>query len=136
MSNLRDLVERSRQVIREAAERDPETGRLYEQAYQAAEARVREIQAERNSDALASLGKLSTVRPDARLADSLLQAGVLRSGCSGADCSFGCSGGCAIVCIGSGGAGLAAAALGGTFGGSGTSIVLSSTLVAPTGPEL
>lgn len=46
--------------------------------------------------------------------------------CTGVLCSFGCAGGCAIICAASGGVATAVCALGGTFGGSGTAIALNS----------
>jgi hypothetical protein len=44
------------------------------------------------------------------------------SGCDGAVCAFACSGGCIVGCLIGGGTTVAFGALGGTFGGSGTSI--------------
>lgn len=49
----------------------------------------------------------------------------IMSNCNGADCAFGCTAGCIIVCLATGGAGLAPAALGGTLGGSGTAIAMT-----------
>jgi len=45
--------------------------------------------------------------------------------CSGTTCTFGCASGCVVGCAATLGAATAIAALGGTAGGSGTSIVLT-----------
>ncbi len=46
--------------------------------------------------------------------------------CSGVLCTFGCAGGCGVVCAATAGTGTAVCALGGTFGGSGTAIALGA----------
>lgn len=45
-------------------------------------------------------------------------------GCDGVRCTFGCSGGCVIVCAATAGTATAICALGGTFGGTGASVAI------------
>ncbi|MHC4294999.1 MAG: helix-hairpin-helix domain-containing protein [Planctomycetota bacterium] len=112
------------------ADKDPESYKLVREAAFAAERKVKDLQAIKDASVVQSLRETASTQPDTPLESALTFAGASAS-CSGAHCGFGCGGGCAIVCIASGGAGVAIAAAGGTFGGSGTSIALNE-LSAPT----
>jgi len=128
--NLEKLWQERLKALEGESDKDMASPDLTQRATEEAENMVRLISAEQDAKTLKEFRRLSAFQPVGSF-------GVVneRAPSCGEKCTFGCSGGCGLVCAFTAGSGTAVAALGGTFGGSGAGIATTSVLVASTGPQ-